>query len=127
MARTRYTKEQTLDAVAGSFGIVTKVADILRCDWHTADAYIQNWAETREAFRGEGERALDLSESKLMEAVEEGDGAMIRFHLATKGKERGFTERQEHTGKDGGAIAVTHRAEDLTDDELARIAAGGSE
>ena len=38
-----------------------------------------------------------------------------------------FTERHEVTGKDGGAIAVTHRAEDLTDDELARIAAGGSE
>ena len=37
------------------------------------------------------------------------------------------TQRNEHTGKDGGAIAVTHRAEDLTDDELARIAAGGSE
>ena len=106
MARTRYTKEQTLDAVAGSFGIVTKVADILRCDWHTADAYIQNWAETREAFRGEGERALDLSESKLMEAVEEGDGAMIRFHLATKGKERGFTERHEVTGAEGGPVVI---------------------
>lgn len=36
---------------------------------------------------------------------------------------RSFAERVEHTGKDGGPIATT-TTQDLTDDELAAIAAG---
>ena len=51
------------------------------------------------------------------------------FGAALKGNEllgkhlKLFTERHEHTGKDGGPIDHRH-AKDLTDDELAAIATG---
>jgi len=89
-------------------GIVSKVAKALdECGWHTAQRYINRWAETRAAYDDESERSLDLSESMLLKAVQAGDGPMIRFHLATKGKNRGYVERTELDGPDGRPIPVT--------------------
>jgi hypothetical protein len=104
MASNRYTKEQVLKAIKGSRGITSVVADALKCEWHTADKYIKMWEETKKAFQSESERMIDFAESKLFKKIEEGDGQMIRFLLATKGKKRGYTERQEITGADGEPI-----------------------
>ena len=102
-----FSKEQVLEAIKGSMGIMSKIAHALGgCQWHTAQRYVNRWAETRAAYADESERALDLSESQLLKAVQAGDGPMIRFHLATKGKQRGFTERYEVTGAEGGAVRV---------------------
>ena len=102
-----YTKEQVEEAIRGSFGIVSKIAANLGgCNWHTAQKYMGHWEETRAAYADETERSLDLSESKLLQAVNAGDGPMIRFHLATKGKDRGFAERHEITGAKGQAVKV---------------------
>jgi hypothetical protein len=102
-----FTMEQVLDAIKGSFGIMSKVARALDgCAWHTAEAWVNKWATTRQAYKDEEERALDVSESQLIQKCNEGDGPMIRFHLATKGKQRGYTERHEVTGAEGGAVRV---------------------
>ena len=102
-----YTKEQVEKAIKGSFGIVSKIAKTLDdCSWHTAKKYVEHWEETRAAYADEAERSLDLSESKLLQAVNAGDGPMIRFHLATKGKNRGYAERRELTGAEGGPVKV---------------------
>ena len=95
-------------AIRGSFGIVSTVAHRLGdCSWHTARRYINRWEETRAAYADECERALDMSESQLLKAVQAGDGQMIRFHLMTKGKSRGYVERSELSGPDGGPVAIT--------------------
>ena len=102
-----FTMEQVLDAIKGSFGIMSKVARALDgCAWHTAEAWVNKWATTRAAYADESERALDLSESQLLKAVQAGDGPMIRFHLATKGKNRGYVERTELDGPDGRPIPI---------------------
>lgn len=50
----------------------------------------------------------------------------LRGVLDDIAKETGGRQTKvEHTGKDGGPIRVSHRAEDLSDDDLARIASGG--
>ena len=107
MKRDLFDKEQVLAAIKGSMGIISKIAHNLDgCAWGTANKYVNRWAETRAAYADESERALDLSESQLLKAVQAGDGPMIRFHLATKGKQRGYTERHEVTGAEGGAVRV---------------------
>ncbi len=107
MKRDLFDKEQVLAAIKGSMGIVSKIAHNLDgCAWGTANKYVNRWAETRAAYADESERALDLSESQLLKAVQAGDGPMIRFHLATKGKQRGYTERHEITGADGKALKL---------------------
>lgn len=87
-----YKKADILEAIKGSGGIVTTVALALNCDWHTAKENIEKYEETREAFSGELETGLDLVEGKAYAQAKNGDGAMIRFILATKGRKRGYGE-----------------------------------
>lgn len=92
MGRHRNFKtKDVLDAIDGSYGIVSTVAAKLHCNWHTADEYIKKWPETLQALSDEEESKLDFVEGKAIKKINEGDGAMIRFYLATKGKKRGFT------------------------------------
>ena len=44
-----------------------------------------------QALADENESILDFTEGKAIERIKEGDGTMIRFMLATKGKKRGYT------------------------------------
>ena len=88
-----FKKQDILDAIKDSGGIVTTVALALDCDWHTAKANIERYKETREAFDGELETGLDLVEGKAYSQARNGDGAMIRFILATKGRKRGYGEQ----------------------------------
>lgn len=87
-----YKKADILEAIKGSGGIVSTVALALKCDWHTAKKNIDKYEETREALDGELETGLDKVEGKAYERAEDGDGAMIRFILATKGRKRGYGE-----------------------------------
>jgi hypothetical protein len=69
-------------------------------------------------------RALD----RMFQKVEkQGNSAVAAQILEQAAKEIGgaFTNRREMTGKDGGPITIKS-AKDMTDDELAAIAAGGS-
>lgn len=92
MGRHRnFKKKDVLDAIDGSYGIVSTVAAKLHCNWHTADEYIKKWPETLQALSDEEESKLDFVEGKAIKKINEDDGAMIRFYLATKGKKRGFT------------------------------------
>jgi hypothetical protein len=109
-----FAKERVLKAVRGSFGIMSEIARRLEdCDWHTAEKYVNKWAETRQAYADEDERALDFTEGQMLAAIKSGDGPMIRFHLATKGKRRGYVTREEVSGPDGGA--VTYKIEYVND------------
>ena len=85
-----YSKKQVLNAVKGSHGIVSQVAKKLDCDWHTADTYIKLYPEAVHALAEEGETMIDTAESKAYELMEQGDGQMVRFILATKGRKRGY-------------------------------------
>lgn len=99
-----YTKEQVLKAIEGSYGIISQTARALGCSWATARKYINKWAETRQAYADACEAALDFTEGQMLAAIKNGDGPMIRFHLATKGKRRGYVMREEHSGPDGEPI-----------------------
>lgn len=50
------------------------------------------------------EQTLDWAESKLLELMAAGDKTAILFYLKCKGKNRGYIERQELTGKDGAVL-----------------------
>ena len=92
MGRKRIVKEkELLAAIEGCRGIISTVAARLHVGWHTVERAINDSEKAREAMSDEEETTLDFVEGKAIQRINEGDGAMIRFYLATKGKKRGYT------------------------------------
>ena len=92
MGRKKSIKEKDLlAAIEDSNGFVTTIAARLHCSWHAADNAIKASAAALQAIKDEEEKTLDFVEGKAINKINEGDGAMIRFYLATKGKKRGYT------------------------------------
>jgi len=95
-------KEALLKALEKNLGVVTtacKQTDVSRATYY-------RWLDEDAEFASEAlaiqEVALDFAESKLFEQIQDGSTAATIFYLKTKGKRRGFVERQEleHTGGD---------------------------
>lgn len=87
-----YTKQEVLDAIEGSVGIILTVSKRLQCTWDTAKRWIERWEETRRAFSSETEKILDLAEGQVFKAVQNGDIATAKWVLARKGRHRGYDE-----------------------------------
>lgn len=88
-------------AIQNSGGLYSNIARALGCEWHTARKYVEQYEETKELYDNENESILDLAESKLIENINKNDDTAIIFYLKTKGKKRGYIERQEyeHSGE----------------------------
>lgn len=89
--KKKIRKDDLLEAIKDSYGIISRIASRLHVDWHTADDAIREHPEASRLLNDERESILDFTESKAIERIKDGDGAMIRFMLATKGKKRGYT------------------------------------
>ena len=89
-----------LKAIKGSGAVMSTIAKRLDCAWYTARKYVNEWEATRQAYEDEEQMILDLAESKIYESINNGNTQDAKWLLATKGKKRGFTEKQEveHTG-----------------------------
>ena len=101
MGRKRKIQEKDLiEAIKGSHGFKSTIAARLHCDWHTVDDAIKLSEKAQQAISDEEETTLDFVEGKAIERIKDGDGAMTRFYLATKGKKRGYTydERLDDDG-----------------------------
>jgi hypothetical protein len=131
--RNQFTAAQFIEAIKGTgkyeqpgkhtgcMGIISTVADRLGCNWHTAKKYCARdktpFVTVADAFEDEAERALDFAETQMFKQIQEGDGPMIRYLLSTKGKNRGFAERQQI---DLRSIDLSQ----LTEQQLQRLADG---
>ena len=99
--KDQFTSREFIDAIPGTGGIVTKIAEKVGCTWHTARKYIDNYATIKQAYQDECERVLDLAESALIKSVADQEAWAVKYMLSTKGKHRGYVERQElqHNGE----------------------------
>ena len=102
MNKSRHIKKESLlKALEKSLGIVTvacKNADVPRSTFY-------KWLKEDEYFardvKGIENIALDFAESQLHKQIADNSTAATIFYLKTKGKKRGYIERQEITGADG--------------------------
>lgn len=88
----------SLVASQGNVGQAAKKLAIRRMrlrDWIDLNPEVQSCLEDIKAGK------LDDVEDKQFEAAMSGDSASGRFLLQTLGKERGYVNRTENTGKDG--------------------------
>ena len=67
--------------------------------------YLNKYDELKELQASFAEVMVDKAEYRLHDAVVDGDPWAIKYALSTKGKARGYTERTEITGADGGPVS----------------------
>ena len=71
---------------------------------------MERYPSLKEVLSDAREDALDLAESKLMKAIDDGNITAIIFFLKTRGKSRGYSERSEFGhGTGGEPIKVTFK------------------
>jgi len=99
-------EKKLLEAVKGSFGIVSNIAKKMGMSWHATMARIEKTPSAMALYLSEREAIIDLAESRVVKSIAEGNTQDARYILSTIGKKRGYTERHEVTGKDGEAVKV---------------------
>lgn len=120
---TKKTKELMLKALKKTKGIVSVAAESVNIARTTHYLWMDTDPEYKEAVKAIDESAIDFAESKLFELIDGArkevvtqDGIQVIkdtpnptatiFYLKTKAKHRGYVERQEITGADGGPVQI---------------------
>ena len=100
MNKTEHNKKAIIAALEKTLGVVTtacKKAGIGRTqfyEWLKDPEFAKEVASIEDI-------ALDFAESQLHQQIQDGSTAATIFLLKTKGKRRGYVERQEITGAEG--------------------------
>lgn len=105
---TKHNAAQVIEAIKGTGGIKTKIAERLDVSRWTVDNYIDRWQSVAAAYAEETEAVIDMAEDNLITEIRNGNFNAMRYYLSTKGKHRGYTERQEITGADGGKLTIEY-------------------
>jgi hypothetical protein len=93
--KEKLTPAQVIEAINTSFGLQTIAAKKLHCSRETVDNYANKYPLVKQAIKDNQEFVLDVAESKLFQLVNSGDLGAICFLLKTKGRFRGYIERQD--------------------------------
>ena len=94
-------KKAMLEALEKSMGVVSTAAKIAGINRSTHYDWLNNDPEYAKQVKDIENVAIDFAESKMFKNIEKGKEASIFFYLKTRGKQRGYVERQEiqHEGK----------------------------
>tara|TARA_R100000654_G_scaffold74845_1_gene110258 strand:- start:1890 stop:2234 length:345 start_codon:yes stop_codon:yes gene_type:complete len=96
MDKSRHIKKETiLQALENSLGVVTiacKQADVPRSTYYK---WLKEDEEFAKAVKEIENIALDFAESQLHTQIKDGSTPATIFYLKTKGKKRGYVERNE--------------------------------
>lgn len=84
-----------LEALEASLGIVSTAAKKANVGRSTHYKWMDEDPEYKKAVQEVQEGVLDFAESHLYRLVKKGNPAATIFFLKTKGKKRGYIERQE--------------------------------
>jgi hypothetical protein len=95
MTTTDIKKGQMLEALEKSLGIVTTATKAAGISRETHYRWMKEDPEYKEKVDSIGDIALDFAESQLHKQIREGNSTATIFFLKTKGKNRGYIERQE--------------------------------
>jgi hypothetical protein len=94
----KITKEQFLECIKGSQGLLSKVQKKLQAatgetwSWETVRNYVDKWEEAQEAIKAEKEAMLDIAENNIFRDMVNGDVGTSKWYLRMKGKERGYED-----------------------------------
>ena len=96
-----FTDDQVAEALSSTGGIRSDAALLLKCSPSTTKRYIDRSEELARIESEVVERIIDIAESRLVDAINNGNLTAIMFYLKTKGKHRGYTDRPAPGGREG--------------------------
>ena len=103
----RYTQEQIEEALRAADGLASDAADLLKCTPETVRKYISKYPYLQRVLYEITEDMNDTAERNVYHGLRSGSDKYTQFYLRTKGKSRGYTTGQEHSGPGGGPIQYT--------------------
>lgn len=106
--KERYSTKEVIEALERARGIKAVAAKILTCTRRTIENYIERHPTVAAAYKEQRETLVDIAEGKLMKKLDTDEWPAIKFVLTTLGKDRGYTERREVTGAEGGAMVIKY-------------------
>ena len=100
-AQTAHNKKAMLKALEKSLGVVTTACNNAGVGRRTFYDWLSTDKDFADQVKDIQEVALDMAESQLHKQILDGSTSATIFYLKTKGKKRGYIERQEFTGIEG--------------------------
>ena len=95
MNKSEHLKKELISALQSNLGIVSNACEALGISRTTYYKYYNKDSEFRSEVDNVGEHTLDFVESKLFDLIDNGNVAATIFYMKTKGKRRGYIERQD--------------------------------
>lgn len=94
-ARTRKAKKAMLAYLRDELASITIACDKTGISRETHYFWFKTDKDYAKAVVEVAERELDFAESELKKLIKDGNPQVIMFYLKTKGRKRGYVERQE--------------------------------
>lgn len=99
--RSEERRKAFLEVFEKSLCNMTAATKKMGIDRSTVYRWRQEFPEFEQQLKDIQETQIDFVESKLLTQIDNGDTTAIIFYLKSIGKERGWNERYEITGKEG--------------------------
>jgi hypothetical protein len=112
MDRTEQHKKAMLDALEKSLGVVTAACKTVGVGRTTHYLWMDTDPEYKAAVEELSDVAIDFAESQLHKQIKDGNSTATIFFLKTKGKKRGYVERQEVDVSSGKLFQIEVLGED---------------
>lgn len=129
MKEERFTPAEVVTALVESGGVQTDAARILKCHRNTIGRYIREHDDIRLAYEDIIESEVDEAENLLVdywkgnvaEASERTRFEALRYYLRTKGRSRGYGDRQQIDVNNREPVARAREAlKELATDDLVK-------
>ena len=115
MTNKDINKKAMLDALEKSLGVVTSACKSVDIARETHYRWLREDADYKAAVDELSDVALDFAESQLHKQIKEGNSTATIFFLKTKGKKRGYVERQEIDAVGGKLFQIEVLGEDTNE------------
>ena len=99
-------KKDVVEAIQQYRGNISAMARAFQVSRQAIYDYISNKPDLKQMIQDERESMLDDAESEIYKQIRKGNTTALIFFLKTQGKQRGYVERNEITGKDGQEVTI---------------------
>ncbi len=95
MAKLKLTKQKIQKVIPECNGVKKYIAEKLGVDVRTIHRYFNRFPDLEDETQEYLDSVSDVAEHHLIEAVKAGNSWAVRYWLSTRGKNRGYSTKQE--------------------------------